>query len=296
MTHRKQAIVRFLLSFAALGALCSTGRTQNPSKDPSKFDIDGVRLGMGVDEVESALRAHGSTPHIERVQFRSNLGKGPFIGAVVAVTDTDRRKLSTGDHVMVLFTETESNKAWLIERSLTADSDAGTPLDIIGKQAAQKYGNPPPARLPHPAIVYMEFDPNGRLIPEVSTEKEATAPPNMSYTTWDLCEQSPATSALGFLLPSEFDTTVPGYQIGTTGYPPAIPLRAIVSNRCGISLEIRYEWSIKGPGWVGNVAQSLVDNQLEVKDVTNIITINNAAAAQRDEQLRKKAEQQKSPF
>src|SRR5271156_5302765 len=99
MTRRKQAIVRFLLPIAVCGALCATGRAQSPSKDPSKFDIDGVRLGMGVDEVEAALRAHGSTLHMERMQFQSKLGKEPFIGAVVAMTENDRRKWNSGGHV-----------------------------------------------------------------------------------------------------------------------------------------------------------------------------------------------------
>jgi hypothetical protein len=71
------------------------------------------------------------------------------------------------------------------------------------------------------------------------------------------------------------------------------------TDQCGVSLSLRTytDFNVnKGPGWVTGFEQFLVDNQLEVKNLTNTINLNKAAAAQRDEQLRKNAEQQKSPF
>ena len=54
--------------------------------------------------------------------------------------------------------------------------------------------------------------------------------------------------------------------------------------------------STKGRGWVDELGQSLIDNQRQTKNLTNIKNLNKVAAAQRDEQLRKNAEKQKSPF
>jgi hypothetical protein len=126
---------------------------------------------MDVDEVEAALRAHGSTPHIGRLQLQYGIDSpNPgqempriSIQAVVAVTETNRQKLNTGDHILVLFTE--GHKAYLIERSLNYDTSM--PTDVILKQATERYGNPPPESVqpfPTPDNLFLAFDSAGRLI------------------------------------------------------------------------------------------------------------------------------------
>jgi hypothetical protein len=277
--RRQHNIVRLLLPVAAFGALCATGCAQT-TRDPSKFDINGVRLGMGVDEVEAALAAHGSTPHIERMQFQSKLGKEPFIGAVVAMTENDRRKWNSGDHVLVLFTETEGHKAYLINRYLYYDNNTPTQLDILEKQAAEKYGNRAPVRQPSDPSLYWIFDPAGRLMPETapawSTCTTNGIAPDPIHVFWDL--------------------NFPQVQTKTMFYQAVIGPRVVYSDWCGVSLQIMYLWTLKGPPWVGGFAQSLADNQLQVKNLTNIKNLIKAAEAQRDEQLRKNAAKQKSPF
>jgi hypothetical protein len=79
-------------------------------------------------------------------------------------------------------------------------------------------------------------------------------------------------------------------------YQAVIGPRTVYSDWCGVTLQILYLWTLKGPPWVVGFAQSLADNQLQVKNLTNIKNLNKAAAAQRDEQIRKNAEKQKSPF
>jgi hypothetical protein len=239
---------------------------------------------MGVDEVEAALAAHGSTPHIERMQFQSQLGKEPFIGAVVAMTENDRRK-NSGDHVLVLFTETEGHKAYLINRYLYYDQTTPTQLDILEKQATEKYGSRAPVRqgrlsLPMNPYVDWIFDPAGRLMPE-------TAP------AWNTCTTNG-------VVPDPIHVFnhlgLPQVQTKTMFYQAVIGPRTVYSDWCGVSLQILYLWTLKGPPWVVGFAQSLADNQLQVKNLTNIKNLAKAAEAQRDEQLRKNAAKQKSPF
>lgn len=170
MTSRNQAITRYLLPLAALAALCLTGRAQ--TKDPSEFDVDGVRLGMSVDEASAALQKYGFK-YIAKVQFGSRLGKGPFLGAIVGMTgkeySTDfHNNDDRGDHVSVLFTETEG-RAYSIDRTMKYGYETPTSWDVLIQRVREKYGNPtptPPASAPVPpaTIEFWVYDPGGKPI------------------------------------------------------------------------------------------------------------------------------------
>jgi len=69
-------------------------------------------------------------------------------------------------------------------------------------------------------------------------------------------------------------------------------------DQCGVSLALNAHGDRRKaePGWVGGISIALVDNQLQVRNLTNIVNAQKAAAAQKDAELRKKAEQQKSPY
>jgi hypothetical protein len=169
MTRRNQAITRFLLLVAALAALCLTGRAQ--TKDPSQFDIDGVRLGMNVDEAYAALQTYGFK-YIAKVQFGSRLGKGPFIGAIVGMTgkeySSDMHGDDRGDHVSVLFTETEG-RAYSIDRTVKYGYETPTSWNVLRQRVREKYGDPTPtppeiSPVPPSGGESWAYDPGGRPI------------------------------------------------------------------------------------------------------------------------------------
>ena len=169
MKRRNQSIVRFILMLAALCALSSAGPAQ--SKGPSQFDVDGVRLGMSVNEAYGALQTYGFK-YIAKVQFGSRLGKGPFIGALVGMTgkeySSDFHGDDRGDHVCVLFTETDG-KAYSIDRTMKYGVDTPTAWDVLRQKVREKYGDPtpkPPSFLPVPpgTLEFWVYDPGGKPI------------------------------------------------------------------------------------------------------------------------------------
>jgi len=112
MKRRNQAIRQFLVLLAAFGALYATGRAQSQFKDPSKFDIVGVRLGMTVAQVEAAIKADGSMPHTRRIELQSAMGGKPYIEAIWAATNDQGQYFFAGSHMVVNFTETGGNRAF----------------------------------------------------------------------------------------------------------------------------------------------------------------------------------------
>jgi hypothetical protein len=290
MKRGNEAARQFLVSIAAFAALYATGRAQSQFKDPSKFDIVGVRLGMTVDEVEAAIRADGSMPHIKRWEWQSEMGGKPYNQAISAATNDMGPNAGAGSHMLVVFTETGGNRAYEINRELYFDSVA--PLDVTVKQAIEKYGTPsPPRPFVPPNQIYWVFDPAGRPIPVGN-----------GNSLWDYCKIPPeavvrqvegGTTNVGDQVHS-FSLTFPPFG----GQPPHNGLTGFY-DRCGVSLFLNAKSDFirkNEPGWVGSIVVALVDNQLEVRNLTNIVNAKKAAQAQKDAELRKKAEQQKSPY
>lgn len=309
----------------APGVAAAITRALIPSKDPSQFDIDGVRLGMGVDEVEAALRAH-DFKYIAIAQQRSRSGKGPFIGAVVGMSGTEYVRPGTavnygqgsdpGDHVAVLFTETEGNKAYSINRRMEYDRDTPVPFDLLDKQAREKYGNPPPTtpefKVPPMFDEYWQFDPAGRVMPEGNRDPVwqecALQLPDTNFSHgidnvrfFDDIQGNRGDNQIYAPVPYAEKLIAPGFPSMRGEYlvysPSVLQLRRTFAIRCGISLEIHYNWSGGVNGvLVGSFGASLVDNQLAIKNLDNLINYAKVGDTKRLEELHKKAEAQKSPF
>ncbi|MGA9389621.1 MAG: hypothetical protein WBV69_04165, partial [Candidatus Sulfotelmatobacter sp.] len=130
MTRQNRCISRFLLPLAAFCALSSTGRTQSPSGDGHGFDVGGIRLDISVDQAQAALRAHDPSMKIQVLQSPARLSKGTFTSAVVGLTGTQFPSpgvTGKSDGILISFTETEGNKAYMIARVITYDTST-TPL------------------------------------------------------------------------------------------------------------------------------------------------------------------------
>jgi hypothetical protein len=299
MTHRKQPIGQSLLLLAAFAALYATARAQSQAKDPSKFDIAGVRLGMTVDQVEAAIRADGSMPHIKRWEWQSEIGGKPYIQAISAATNDAGPYAYAGSHMLVVFTETEGNGAYVINRELYFDSIA--PLDVTVKQAMEKYGTPPPqgTQPAHvPGQIRWVFDPAGKPVPEDSLKHD-----DGGHSLWDYCNIPPA--PVRRRIKDGLTDLADQVHSFTLNIPPFGPLPphpgGLVDfyDGCGVSLFVNAKPDFmrkQDPAWVGSIVVALVDNQLEVRNLTKIVTAKKAAQAQRDAELRKKAEQAKPPF
>jgi hypothetical protein len=324
MTHRTQMIVRFLLPVAALAALCPQGCAQSPAKDPAQFDVDGVRLGMSVDEAEAALRAHGFK-YIAIAQQGSRLGKEPFIGAIVGMSGTEYMPPNAnvpwplggdpGDHIAVLFTET-GGKAYSINRRMAYPAAAPVPFDVLDKQAREKYGDPPPTtpelKVPPAFDQYWQFDPAGRAMAEgnynpvwlecARQQTDANFTHGVDNVRFFHDTQGNRGDNLIYApVPYAEKLDTPGFPSLRRGeylvYSPSINgLRANFSVRCGVSLNINYVWAGGNGLLVDAFGVSLVDNQLAIRNLNNLIDYAKAVEAKRLEELHKKAEEQKSPF
>jgi hypothetical protein len=182
----------FLLVVVALAPYTCHSQSQ---PNPSQFDVDGVRLGMSVDEAYAALQTYGFK-YIAKVPFGSRLGKEPFIGALVGMTgteyvidDVNNANNDKGDHVSVLFTETEG-KAYSIDRTVRYGNQDPIAYDVLLKRVKEKYGDPTP---PSPNFIATEtsgsqvwvYDPTGK--PLTGPWKDMVS----NYTTrtglWSYC-------------------------------------------------------------------------------------------------------------
>jgi len=136
MTRRNQAVIQFLMPVAAFGALCTTGRAQT-SGDPHNFDIAGIRLGISVEQAQSAIHAHDPSMKVQVLQSPSQIGKSTFTSGVAGLMGSQRGK---SDGILIAFTETEGNKAYRITRVLTYDQNSPAPRDVLVQQMTAKYG------------------------------------------------------------------------------------------------------------------------------------------------------------
>lgn len=303
--------------FALCGIGCSQRVAKAQTKDPSTFDIDGVHLGMTVPEVEAALRAHGTTPYIERLQSPSAIGGEPFTIAVIAMTNTNRfapfhTPWYPGDRVLVLFTETEGNKALEINRFYYYDENAPVPLDIFGNKMIERYGSTPQARLPHPNEFFWVFDPAGKVVPEGTNIGKKALPGSsfdpktgnylMPVKIWDYCTGR----ATGFDMMSgvrnQSDSELPNswnfklrYVAATTQpttktmlYPGNGLDTVNFTEGCGVVLKAQW-----GPATT--FREDLSDHVLAIRSLRNIKKVLDDRVAQRQEQIRKNAEKTKIP-
>jgi hypothetical protein len=333
MKPRNQMILVFFL----LAALCMTCRAQ--SKDPSQFDIDGVKLGMSVDEAKAALKAHGFT-YIAIAQQGSRLGKGPFIGAVIGMsgkeycTKADAAKYGPnttacggehdlGDHVAVLFTETDL-KVYSINRRMQFDRNTPIPVDTLTKDVIEKYGDPPPLGIsygPSMGTMFWTYDLQGRLI---SAQRGLSDNPMWNECALEAPDRSFSPNGqdnvhffhdnqgnygdgyhINAPLPYQSAMETPlAWRNAVSVYNPIVRtlLRSNFSVRCGVSLKIGYGWSgnpalqqSKPRTLVEAFGVSLVDNQLAIKNLKNLIDYANGIQAKQLDDLHKKAEGQK-PF
>lgn len=332
-THRN--IVRFLLPVALSGALWTNACSQTSSKDPSEFDVDGVRLGMTVDEASTALQTYGFK-YIAKVQFGSRLGKGPFTGAVVGMTGNEYSYAVTGDdrgdHVSVLFTETDG-RAYSIDRTMIYGPQAPISWDVLRQRVLEKYGHPTPTTpgfVPG-GIEFWVYDPGGRPISGPWDAKISNW--SSRGALWSYCAIQGKPAANDTLFPQFFDDTngqvlgnhgggtgdgiygpIPYHVAEKAGYPsmnrgdwrlyspmmgwtPAIagPIHAF-NFQCGVTLKIDYNWSGGTPGvLVQGFQVSLFDNQRASKNMVKLIDYAKGIKTQQLEENRKKSEAQK-PF
>jgi hypothetical protein len=311
-------------------AMCACLAQSRPN--PSEFDVDGVRLGMSVDQAEAALRAYG-IPYTARVQFPSRLGKGPFVGAVVGLTgkefSADGHGDMRGDHIAVLFAETDG-KAYSIDRTMDYGALTPTQTDVLMKRVKEKYGDPTPVPpggmatpVPPATNQFWEYDPAGKAI---------AGPWNAMVSNWTsrsalwsdcALQEKPASNdtlfkhffndiesnhGTGLFAPIPYH--VPDIAGSATTwnqgefdlYTPMLGgLRTGFGSDCGVSLKISYQWGMGKGG--GNVPWgltktfevSLFDNQLASKNMVNLINYANGVRKQEYEEKRKKSEEQK-PF
>jgi hypothetical protein len=277
-----------LLLVAAL--LLFTPRSQS-QQSPSQFDVDGVRLGMSVDEAYAALQTYGFK-YIAKVQFGSRLGKPPFIGAIVGMTgkeySSDMHGDDTGDHVSVMFTETDG-KAYSIDRTMKYVHESPTSWDVLRQRVREKYGDPTPIPagvipVPPGSIEFWAYDPVGKPI---SGPWNAMISNWSSHSAlWGYCATQGKPASNDTLYNQFFDDTV-GQAIGNRGsgtddaiyapipyhvpekvgtaslnrgdyklYFPLMgssgsmlgPIRAF-NLLCGVTLKIDYSWGgDRGPG------------------------------------------------
>ena len=308
MTRRNQAIIRSLLTIAVCGALCATGHAQT-SGDPHNWDVGGIRLGISVEQAQAALHAHDPSMKVQVLQSPSQVGKGTFTSVVVGATGSqgDPIHVAKSDAILIAFTETEGNRAYSITRVLTFPQNSpgagGIPTDVLTHQLVEKYGKPHSSTcsmgrpcdvgnvpfqsmrlLPFAqsySLMFWNFGPDGQPV-NVNACATAGGAPIESVTFRDLV------SPWGWSFPT-----------ASMQFP--------AENQCGIGLAVVFmETQIRSDAPCGQgdcftyntieAQEMLVDAQLQYRDLTNIDKIHKDAEAKRLEDLKAKAQQEKSPF
>jgi hypothetical protein len=143
----------------AVAAFCTFGAAfkAQTAANPQDFDIAGVRLGITVEQAKAALHAYNPAMTVQVQQSPSQIGPGSFTSVVVGTTGQAYGK---GDGILIAFTETQGNRAYLISRVLTYDETSPAPTNVLMQQVTQKYGKPT-SMTADPAWTWA-FDPDGR--------------------------------------------------------------------------------------------------------------------------------------
>jgi hypothetical protein len=239
-----------------MALLLLPGRAQpQTSLDPSKFDIVGLRFGMTVSEVQAALHAYDPAMDIRTGEAGSRIGAGSFTRGVRGYrqksSDTlNAVKIRTGsdsyEEIIVLFTETEGNKAFAIFRGVKYPATRGPLADVLTRQAVAKYG-PFDPRVDTPVQHSWAFLPDG---------KPATSP-----VFFTCINSTYGAEAVKFS---------DGHSGAFIGGGPDVGPNTVFDPRCGVAIRLTYHVESSSNPLVDFSALYLVDNSLLAKNIANI--------------------------
>jgi hypothetical protein len=256
MTRQSRTIVRFLLPVAAFFTFGAPSRAQTPN--PQDFDIAGIRLGITVEQAKAAILAYNPTMTITVKQSASQIGPGTFTSIVAGTTGSAS---GNGDGILVAFTETQGNKAYMISRVLHYENNSPASVDVLMQQITAKYGKPS----------YMTADPAWSWATD----------PTGSFIIDSAAYKRNPTDPCGNL---EI-----GYFLSVGQF--AFPYGPTAKQNCGVGLIVLFG----DPKLSTHVQEVLVDGQLESANLAAIKKVEDDKEAERLQQLKDKTQQQ-SPF
>lgn len=136
----------FFATFLALMYVDSPLRAAEATPDPAGFDILGMKLGMSVEEIQAAIKAHNPALKITMTKIPiTNVNDGTGARLMVSTfvqvaSQTDPRARDFREFIAVAFTATQPGRAFYIGRKTKFPVGQQPLMDNTVQQLREKYG------------------------------------------------------------------------------------------------------------------------------------------------------------
>ncbi|HEX3885413.1 MAG TPA: hypothetical protein VHW66_22355 [Stellaceae bacterium] len=270
--------VIFSASFLTLLYAGSPPRAADAAPDPAGFDILGMKLGMSVEEIQAAIKAHNPAldimmtkiPITEVIDAQgTRLGVGTF---VQFAAQSDLRTPDFPEFIAVAFTTSQPARAFYIGRKTKFPVGQQPLMDKAVQQLREKYGPESSAAFRDTAFNWI-FDKAGKQsAPRASNRFDAA------------CEGGPGSVSYGRRL------FVTAALASPQSYWPG----------CGIELAVSLTPVFKAPegntNLLSELDEHLVGDSIAVDDIQKLIAEAKAGMVQQRHRQEEKASGVKAPL